>query len=160
MLHRHSRLNIAESVHFVTTVTAVRGAWFTEDAVCRSILEAFEFARSKYKVDCRGYVLMPDHLHALLLQHDADFAVARMMESFKKFTSRKLRPAQYPGDALWRERFDDVLVPGADAVATKLRYLHENPLRRGLVAACEDYPWSSARITYGLGTSIVTVVVY
>ena len=113
MLHRHTRLNFAESVHFVTTVTAVRGAWFVTDSLCREMLEAFEFARAKYQVDCRGYVLMPDHLHAVLFQHEADFAVARMMESFKKFTSRKLRPTAYPGAALWNERYDDVLLPNA-----------------------------------------------
>ena len=157
MLNRHTRLNFAHSVHFITTVTAVRGAWFTAEPTCRAFLEAFEFARANHGVDCRGYVLMPDHLHALLIQHEADFAVARLLESFKKYTSRNLRPAHYTGQILWKEHYDDVLVPGRDAALTKLNYIHENPVRRGLAANREDYLWSSARFLWDLDSSIVTL---
>jgi len=108
-------------------------------------------------VDCLGYVLMPDHLHALLLQQEEGLAVSELMERFKKFTSRKLRPAMYTGVSLWRRRYDDVPVPGTDAAKTKLIYMHGNPVRRGLVTTPEDYPWSSAREYAGLEPGIVHI---
>lgn len=108
-------------------------------------------------VDCIGYVLMPDHLHALLFQPKEGFAVAELMERFKKFTSRKLRPALYNGTSLWRRRYDDVPVPGANAVKTKINYIHENPVRRDLVDIPEDYPWSSAREYAELEQGIVHI---
>jgi len=108
-------------------------------------------------VDCLGYVLMPDHLHALLFQQKEGFAVAELMERFKKFTSRKLRPRAYTGVSLWRRRYDDVPVPGTDAAKTKLVYLHGNPVRRGLVTSPEDYPWSSAREYAGFEKGIVHI---
>lgn len=159
MLNRHSRLNFAGSMHFVTTVTQKRGFWFVEESVCRSILESFEFARVNRNITCFGYVLMPDHLHALLGQPEADFGVAKMMESFKKFTSRKLRPARYDGVALWREHYDDVGIPGRDALMVKLVYIHENPLRKGIVHDAADYHWSSAGNYAGRIESVVQITV-
>jgi putative transposase len=157
MLNRHSRLNFAGSVHFVTTVTRERGLWFVEEAVCRAILESLEFARAHYDILCVGYVLMPDHLHAVLCQSAEDFGVAKMMESFKKFTSRKLRPACYKGTTLWREHYNDMVVPGAEALQVKLKYIHENPLRRGLVADATEYRWSSAGDYFSDSPGIVRI---
>lgn len=157
MLNRHSRLNVAGSVHFVTTVTLQRGSWFVEESACRAILESFEFARTQRNIACYSYVLMPDHLHALLFQPDADFGVAKMMESFKKFTSRKLRPQIYDGKTLWCNHYNDMAVPGRDALLVKLNYVHENPLRRGLVSDAAAYRWSSAGFYAGRGEGIVRI---
>jgi putative transposase len=145
MLQRHTQLAFTGSIHFVTTVTRVRGDVFTGEKVCREVLELFEWYQNKYSVDCLGYVLMPDHLRALLHQEQAEVIIPPLMQSFKKLTSRRCCPAQYPPETLWHSRYDDVAVPGADAVRTKLEYMHANPVRRGLVEIVEDYPWSSAR---------------
>ncbi len=145
MLQRHTQLAFIGSIHFITTVTEVRGEVFTGEKTCREILELFEWYRNKFAVDCFGYVLMPDHLHALLYQEKAEILIPPLMQSFKKLTSRRCRPARYPGFTLWHNRYDDVPVPGLDAVKTKLDYIHANPIRRGLVERAEDYPWSSAR---------------
>ena len=79
------------------------------------------------------------------------------MERFKKFTSRKLRPASYAGARLWRRRYDDVPVPGENAAKTKINYMHVNPVRRGLVDIPEDYHWSSAREYAELEQGIVHI---
>jgi putative transposase len=100
---------------------------------------------------------MPDHLHALLWQEQADESIPKLVQDFKKFTSRKLRPVNYPGETLWRIRYDDVPVPGPDAAKTKLVYMHGNPVRRGLVKQAEDYPWSSAADYAETRTGVVTL---
>ena len=157
MRQRHKRLAFAGSIHFITTVTRVRGAMFTDDRICRELLELFEWYRGKFSVDCLGYVLMPDHLHAVLHQEEAEVVVPQLMQGFKKLTSRRCRPARYPKIPLWQSRYDDVPVPGSDAVKTKLNYIHANPVRRGLVEEPEDYPWSSARDYYNEEAGIVTI---
>jgi putative transposase len=157
MLRRHQQLDFAGSLHFVTLVTHERGAWFTSGESCRAILESFEFCCSKTGVDCLGYVLMPDHLHALLWQQRATENIPKLVQDFKKFTSRKLRPANYTGETLWRIRYDDVPVPGPEAAKTKIVYMHGNPVRNGLVERAEDYPWSSAADYAELRSGVVTV---
>ncbi len=157
MRQRHKRLAFAGSIHFVTTVTCVRGDVFTNEKICHEMLELFEWYRNKFSVDCLGYVLMPDHLHVVLHQEEADMLVPQLMQGFKKLTSRRCRPARYPKLPLWQSRYDDVPVPGSDAVRTKLEYIHANPIRRGLVEEPEDYPWSSARDYYNEEVGIIKI---
>ena len=79
------------------------------------------------------------------------------MRRFKRATSQSCRPDLYAADTLWRRRYDDVSVPGNQAARTKLEYIHNNPVKRGLAETPEAYPWSSARDYAGIGTSIVAV---
>ncbi len=144
MLRRHQKFSAPGTVHFVTTATRTRCAWFVEERVCEAVLALFEGYRRKHEVLCGGYVLMPDHFHALLRQGtDAD-AISRLMRDFKKMTSRKCRQAYDFEPRLWSDGFDDVPVPGSHAAHTKLRYIHSNPVRAGIVTDRRMYWWSSA----------------
>ena len=46
---------------------------------------------------------------------------------------------------VWRPRFDDFAIRTPEQFKTKLNYIHENPVRSGLVRRSEDYPYTSAR---------------
>jgi putative transposase len=159
MRRRHKRLDFAGSLHFVTTVTRERGNWFVSDFVCSEILTIFEHYRKRYGLDCYGYVLMPDHFHALLLQSTEDLSVSQLMNSFKRETSKFLNISDYPADTLWQHHYDDVPIPGPRATMTRLEYMHNNPVRRGLVAQATDYLWSSARFHFDLSNqSLITLM--
>jgi putative transposase len=157
MRFRHSRLNFAGSAHFVTTVTREHRSRFTDENICREVLEVFEYYRAKFELLCYGYVLMPEHLHAVLRQLNEGGHVSSLMENFKRLTSRKLTSAGITDAALWQEHYDDVPIPGSNALRTKLQYVHHNPVRRGLMERAEDYLWSSARDYAELGAGIVRV---
>lgn len=157
MLRRHERLTFAGSLHFITTVTERRGNWFVREEDCRAILELFEHCRAKHGLHCLGYVLMPDHLHAVLFQSTEGPIVSRMMAEFKSESSLNCRPRAYPEAHLWRRRYDDVPLPGTKAVWRRIHYAHGNPLKRGLAERIEDYPWSSARDFLGISEGIVRV---
>ena len=157
MLRRHQSIAFANSIHFITLVTHERGQWFIASDLCREILTTFERCRAKQNLECFGYVLMPDHLHALLCQRNEGSHVPKLVQDFKKFTSRYLKPNSYPDVTLWRTRYDDVPVPGPKAAATRVEYMHTNPIRRDLATLTEDYPWSSARDYAGLEKGIVTI---
>jgi putative transposase len=157
MRRRHRQLGFAGSLHFVTAVARVRGRWFVEPDECRRLLEFFEGYRAKFSVECYGYVLMPDHLHAAVYQAEAGSQVSDAIGGFKRMTSLKCRPTEYPGVSLWRDYFDDVPVPGTEALGTKLEYMFANPVRAGLVKDSLDYEWSAIRDYFERGTGIVKV---
>ena len=157
MRRRHQQLDFAGSIHFVTATARVRGSWFVEAGLCTRILEMLEWYRAKHDQRCLGYVLMPDHLHVLLHQTEAGAFVSQLMAGFKRETSKQTRPDGFPAANLWADRYDDVPVPGHDAVMNKLVYLHGNPVRRGLVAEAHDYPWSSARDYFADSAGIVRI---
>ena len=157
MLHRHERIAFFGVTHFVTTVTQIRGFWFVDEKVCTRILKLFERCRAERELDCLGYVLMPDHMHALLYQAKDGPEVCDFMEVFKKQSSRYQHPPDYAYDLLWRRRYDDVPLPGIKAIVRRIRYMHNNPVKRGLVATPEEYPLSSAREFAELEKGIITL---
>ncbi len=144
MRERHEKLAVLNSVHFVTTVTSERGGWFTEPEICRKILEVFERCRAELNIICLGYVLMPDHLHALLAQTIEGMQIPVLMRRLKRRTSIKCRPSTFTASTLWDDGYDDVIVPGSDACWTKLDYIHWNPVKKGLCERPEEFPWASA----------------
>jgi putative transposase len=135
------------SLHTITLTAAIRGAWFVHEPECRLLLECFEYQRAKLDLECIGYVLMPDYFRALLRQNGSGPLVRKLTQGFKRFTTRKLRLPEYPGLAMWRLRTEDVALPDLEAAAAELAAIHDEPVKAGLAANSEEYPWSSAHRT-------------
>jgi putative transposase len=57
-------------------------------------------------------------------------------------TSRKLRGSR---EKFWQDRYYDSSVRGEKSRTEVIRYIHRNPVKRGLVDKPEDWPWSSFR---------------
>jgi REP element-mobilizing transposase RayT len=144
MRRRHSRLNFTGSLHFVTLVTLERGRWFVAEPICSEILRVFEAFRRRFELQCFGYVLMPDHLHAILQQNGEGARVPDFVMHFKRLTGRQIHPDGYPPVALWRETYDDVALPGSKAVQRRISYMIGNPIRANLGDGVTPYRWSSA----------------
>jgi len=146
VLRRHSRYNVAHTTYFVTTTIVERGSWLVTPEVCIRLSEIIEEYRAYYNLLCIGYCLMPDHIHLILNQRQDGLAVSNFMERVKSQSARYCKPVGYPREQkFWRRRFDCMSLPGTRALQTKLRYVHWNPVRKGLVAEPQFYPWSSAR---------------
>ena len=45
---------------------------------------------------------------------------------------------------LWQSRFDDLVLTDMKTVITKINYIHDNPVRKGLVSRAKDWFYSSA----------------
>ena len=85
---------------------------------------------------------MPEHVH-LLISEPARSRLAVALQMLKQVVSQKLRGASpHP---FWQPRYCDFNVWSERKRVEKLRYLHRNPVNRGLVAAPEDWAWSSFR---------------
>jgi putative transposase len=48
-------------------------------------------------------------------------------------------------DSIWQPGYYDFNIWSRDKVLEKLTYMHENPVRAGLVTSAVDWPWSSSR---------------
>jgi putative transposase len=106
-----------------------------------------ESVRQSYEFVVTGYVLMPEHVHLLVGEpHVSSLAIA--IQVLKQKTSRKLKSA---GEIhFWQRRYYDFNVHSELKRVEKLRYMHRNPVKRGLVEKPEDWPWSSF-LHYGTG---------
>jgi putative transposase len=102
---------------------------------------------------CSGFVVMPDHVHAIVW-FDAVGALSAFMKSWKQTTSLRLKRVlrgvapRYAGtfpatEPFWQPKYYPFNLYTAGKAREKLDYMHLNPVRAGLVARASDWRWSS-----------------
>ncbi len=102
---------------------------------------ALEQARINYGFFVSGYVIMPEHVHLLLSEPDRA-TLATALKAIKQSVARRL---VVRGEHFWQARYYDFNVRTEKKRTEKLRYMHRNPVKRGLVDKPEDWRWSSFR---------------
>jgi putative transposase len=109
----------------------------------REIFECeLERVRKWYDFFITGYVVMPEHVHLLISEPERkELSVAIQM--LKQITSHKLNVRGLP--RFWQVRYYDFPVWSEKRRIDKLRYIHNNPVKRGLVSSAEEWEWSSFR---------------
>jgi len=135
------RIQQSKQTHFVTFCCYRRRELFLAPAAARVFESALERVRWRYALRVYGYVVMPEHVHLLLSEPERE-TLTVAIKSLKQGVSRRLI-----GDAphFWQKRYYDMNARDHDQFAEKLRYIHRNPVRRGLCTLPEDWPWSSFR---------------
>jgi putative transposase len=98
---------------------------------------------AKYGVLIRSYVWMPNHVHLVAVPLEPDSfakALRRANSVYAKWFNEKHGLSGY----LWQDRFFSCPMDEGHFWAA-MRYVERNPVRAGLVAAAQDYHWSSAQ---------------
>jgi putative transposase len=92
-----------------------------------------------------AYCLMTNHVH-LLLTPSAPKSCALLMKYLGQRYVQRFNKAHSRTGTLWEGRFHSCVVPTERYILTCYRYIELNPVRAGMVAAPQDYPWSSHTI--------------
>ncbi len=87
-----------------------------------------------------GYVVMPEHVH-LLLSEPEHAKLSTALQMLKQITPHKLI-SYAPVDVFWQTRYYDFNVWSEHKRIEKLRYIHRNPVQRGLWESPEYWEWS------------------
>jgi putative transposase len=126
-------------LHFLTFSCDQRFPYFGSESACVIFERALETIRKRYVLFVLGYVIMPEHVHLLVTEPrrgKLDRAIQALKTSVSKQSSH--RP-------FWLPRYYDFSVHSEKKRVEKLRYIHRNPVARGLVSNPEDWRWSSFR---------------
>jgi putative transposase len=120
-------------------------------------LKVLEQVRRRYQFVVVGYVVMPEHFH-LLISEPQECTPSTVMQAVKLGFARRVlaeqrrrrNPAQgdlfeHTPQSIWQARFYDFNVWTTRKRVEKLRYMHRNPVKRGLVESPELWRWSSYR---------------
>jgi putative transposase len=112
---------------------------FTANTSRQTFEAALERVRGSFDLCVYGYVVMPEHVH-LLTGEPQRGSLADALKSLKQGVSRRLI-----GEAehFWQKRYYDFNIRNQRQFAEKLRYIHRNPVKRGLCERPEDWEWSS-----------------
>jgi len=127
--------------HFVTFSCYRRLPYLNDDHSRTVFLNTLEQLRQRHQILIFGYVLMPEHVH-ILMNEPKKTKLENFFRALKTQTSKQLK-----GDRpqFWQSRYYDFNVFTHRKFTEKLRYIHRNPVSRGLVVQPEDWPWSSYR---------------
>lgn len=130
--------------YFITAITAQRRPILQSDKLARLLIDVLMKCR-KHCVLVHEFVVMPEHIHALIT---TDMTIERVMQLIKGgFSFRAKRDGGFNGE-IWQAGYHDRRVRDLEEYEAMRLYIHENPVRRGLVTQAKDWPWSSASGSY------------
>jgi len=136
------RFHQSGDLHFITFSCYRRKKKLGTPGPRRIFELALERVRRKYVFYICGYVVMPEHVHLLITEPEKEL-LATAIQSLKQGVARRL--ALRALEPFWQARYYDFNVWSEKKRVEKLRYMHRNPVKRGLVEKPEDWEWSSFR---------------
>jgi putative transposase len=157
----------ANDVHFITCSCYKRPPLLNTAPRRELFLTVLEQVRRRCRLVVLGYVVIPEHFHLLIsepqrgdpsaVMHALKMGFARrvLAEMTRAQVSKTARPgaplvSKNTSHHFWQARFYDFNVWTEHKRIEKLRYIHRNPVERGLVAEPDQWAWSSFR-SYAYG---------
>ena len=130
-------------LHFVTFSCFNREPLLATQSAPRIFEGTLEKVRRWYAFGVLGYVVMPEHVHLLVSEPERS-SLSLAIQMLKQLTGHKLQ-SRRSDTPFWYTRYYDFNVRTSKKRIEKLRYMHRNPVVRGLVQRPEDWEWSSFR---------------
>lgn len=133
------RFQQAEALHFITFSCYHRLPYLQHPGPKNIIERILEETRARHQARIYAYVLMPEHVH-LLVNEPPAILLGQFLKSFKQATSREMKSER---EQFRQTRYFDRNIRGDEALTETIHYIHQNPVKRGLVATPGQYQWSS-----------------
>jgi REP element-mobilizing transposase RayT len=134
------------ALYFITINCAARGSTqLTAEDTADTLLDAARFYHEQGRWHITLWLLMPDHLHAIL-GFPRGVAMAETFKAWKRFTARQC-------GVVWQDGFFDHRLRDAQEENAKYHYVRHNPVRQHLCARPEDWPhqwrWNGRELVRG-----------
>ena len=153
--------------HFVTFSVVGWIDVFTRLLYRDIILDSLNFCCDNKGMNLHAWVVMSNHIH-LIISSDTN-KIENIVRDFKKFTSKRIinaiieNPVEsrkewminmftYVGSQnknntefqFWKQDYHPITLSTPEMLRQRLHYLHENPVRAGIVWVPEEFKYSSA----------------
>lgn len=140
---RKGRVSQAGTVYHITAVTRERTPYFGALDNGRKVVRELIVLQDRGIAETLCYVLMPDHLHWLMVLHEGTLAdVVRLLKG---------RSARAIGQPIWQANYYDHAVRQEEDLQKMARYIIANPLRANLVSQIGNYSlWDAVWIDHTL----------
>lgn len=161
MAHRFKVMQGGPYPHFVTFSIVRWYPVFVSGAYCNIVLDSLRYLRENRGLLIHSYVIMPTHMHANLTASNDDLSA--IIRDFKRFTAKNIeKQAEADGNKLmswlftnsgrdaralskvWQDESHPEIIYTRDFFIQKANYIHDNPIRKGLVQDAVNYYYSSA----------------
>ncbi len=138
---RKARKKSESGIYHIIMRGINRQVIFNEDEDCHRFLQALKHYKETSGYQIYAYCLMNNHIHLLMKVEYEPLAqiMRRICGKFVYWYNNKYDRDGY----LFQDRFKSEPVEDEPYLLTVIRYIHQNPLKAGLVEKIERYPWSS-----------------
>ncbi len=172
------RISDQYSAYFLTFQIVGWVDLFTRKVYRDMVIESLKHCQKNKGLNLYAYVIMSNHIHMLALSETGD--MSGFIRDFKSYTSKrfidyiengnesrkewlelvfayhgKLKPKQKY--QIWTHENHAELIYSQKFIEQKVNYIHNNPVKNGLVENPQDYLYSSAR-NYADLESLIDVI--
>jgi REP element-mobilizing transposase RayT len=120
------------------------GACYLKDPEIAGVVEETILHFENERYDLFAYVIMSNHVH-VLLRTIPGFEIGKIVRSWKTFTARKANKILDRNGEFWARDYFDRYIRDSQHFEKAVWYIHNNPVKAGLVADAMDWAFSSAR---------------
>ncbi len=138
---RKPRIQFSGALYHVIARGNRREPVFNNDADRKRYLEAIQKTRSRFHFTLYAFVLMSNHVH--LLVETSGPPLSKVMQSLHTGYTQYFNLKYHKVGHLFQGRYKAVVVDKDAYLLQLIRYIHQNPLRAGMVEHLDDYFWSS-----------------
>ena len=157
-----------EALYFLTFQVVGWADVFSRKKYRDIVLDSFSYSRKNRGLELFAYVIMTNHVHVIMRSKEGN--LSEIVRDIKRFTSRQIMKGIHnnPKESrrswlelvfryhakfnkrvgekqLWTHENHAVELYTNNMIETRLNYIHDNPVRAGIVENPEDYLYSSAR---------------
>jgi len=144
---------------FITFCTHRRLPLLTNNVFRKAVIESMEIVKNKYGFKLIAYVIMPEHVHVIILPNQTT-SVGIIVGEIKRISAKMIHKILIERDsslitkltvirnrmerfAFWQRRCYDHNCRSEKSLWEKIEYCHNNPVKRGLVKTADAWQWSS-----------------
>ena len=139
---RYSRIYFKNAVYHVCIRGNNRQPVLKGDENKFLFLESLSGFKSRFGFKLYGFVLMDNHAH-LIVETSDTINISKIMQAVTLSYSVKFRKRHSYSGYVWQGRFKSNVIEDDRHIIECINYIHNNPVRAGIVEKDEDYPWSS-----------------
>ncbi len=138
---RKARQKSESGIYHIIMRGINRQVIFNEDEDYHRFLQTLKYYKETSGYELYAYCIMSNHIHLLLKvgPEPLEQIMRRICGKFVYWYNHKYDRAGY----LFQDRFKSEPVEEDAYFLTVLRYIHQNPLKAGIVETLSQYPWSS-----------------
>ena len=141
-MSRQPRVRSETGLYHITFRGINKQNIFEEDKDYHKLMELLFKIKKELEFKIYAYTFMPNHVHLLFQEkeaRDSTVAMHKLLTSYAGWYNKKYARS----DSLFGDRFASKPVEEEKHLFSLVRYIHQNPLRAGLVSNVNDYKWSS-----------------
>lgn len=152
---RRKRQKSATGIYHVVMRGNNRQIIFETSRDYAKFLEIMEEYCADSETKILAYCLMDNHIHILIMEGEESVSnyIRKIATKFAKWYNYKYKRVGY----LFQDRFRSEPVENIEYLLTVFRYIHQNPLKAGVVNSIKDYKWSSFHAYKNLDNSFVAI---